>query len=241
MKKGKELPWIDALRFVYAPLLRLYVSLMSISPPRLAKRNDLHLMRKLWHIGMGITGLYAYFKLDLSQEMTALLLIGLAFTAITIDLIRFGQPVAQKIVLKILGPFMRRSELENCTGLPVEALGVAVTLVLYREPIAILATLFLVFADPIAALVGVQFGKDKIIKNKSVQGSLAAFFVCTFITILFGQAFGIIGFRLIIFSVLAGIIGALSEICSFKIDDNLTIPILSGLGLTVLNYLIPLF
>ncbi|TDJ09551.1 MAG: hypothetical protein E2O68_00145 [Deltaproteobacteria bacterium] len=214
---------------------------MAIHSTQLAKRNDLHLMRKLWHIGMGVTGLYYYFKLDLPQELTALMLIGLAFIAITIDLVRFGQPVVQKIVLKTLGPFMRSSERDGFTGLPFYALGVAVTLVLYREPIALLAVLFLVFADPIASLVGVQFGKDKLFKNKSLQGSMAALFTCTFITILFGQVYGIIGFKLIIFSVLAGIIGSLSEICSFKIDDNLTIPILSGLGLTILNKLIPLF
>lgn len=216
---------------------------MSISPTstRLAKRNDLHLMRKLWHIGMGVFGIYFYFKLGLSQEFTALLGVVLAFIAITVDIIRFGNPMAQKLFTKVLGPFMRRSELETFTGFPFYALGVAVTLVLFREPIAVLSILFLVFADPIASLIGVQFGRDKIFKNKSVQGSLGALFVCAFITLLYGQVYGLVGFRLMIYSVLAGIIGSLSEICSFKIDDNLTIPILSGLGLTVLNYLIPLF
>jgi dolichol kinase len=213
----------------------------STQSTRLAKRNDLHLMRKLWHMGMGVFGLYCYFKLGLSQEFTALLGVILAFIAITVDIVRFGNPVAQKLFTTALGPFMRRSELESFTGFPFYALGVAVTLVLFKEPIAVLAVLFLVFADPIASLVGVQFGKDKIFKNKSVQGSLAALFVCTFITLLYGQVYGVIGFRLIIFSVLAGIIGSASEICSFKIDDNLTIPILSGLGLSVLNYLIPIF
>lgn len=221
------------------------ILIMSISSPspstRLARRSDLHLMRKLWHAGMGVTGLYLYFKLGLSQELAALVLVIFAFIAITVDLIRFGQPVAQKIFTMTLGPFMRRSELENFTGFPFYALGIAVTLVLYREPLALLATLFLIFADPIASLVGIQFGRDKIFKNKSVQGSMAAFFVCTFITLLYGQAYGLIGFRLMIYSVLAGIIGSISEICSLKIDDNLTIPILSGLGLTILNKLIPLF
>jgi len=214
---------------------------MSISSTQLAKRNDLHLLRKLWHVGMGVMGLYFYFKLGVSQEKMALILIMLAFTAVAVDLIRIGQPIAQKMFTKVIGPFMRQSELEDLTGFPFYTLGVGVTLVLYKEPIALLATLFLVFADPICSLVGVQFGKDKIFKNKSVQGSLAGFFVCIFITLLYGQVYGLAGFKLIVFSILAGVIGAVSEICSFKIDDNLTIPILSGLGLTALNYFIPLF
>ena len=48
--------------------------------------------------------------------------------------------------------------------------------------------------------------------------------------------------NLIIFSVSAGIIGSLSELASaFNIDDNLTIPVLSGAGLTLVNGMIGIF
>jgi dolichol kinase len=40
----------------------------------------------------------------------------------------------------------------------------------------------------------------------------------------------------------AGVIGAASELISaFNIDDNLTIPVLSGLGITLLNKWVTVF
>jgi dolichol kinase len=51
-----------------------------------------------------------------------------------------------------------------------------------------------------------------------------------------------LGTHILVYSIVAGVIGAASELVSaFNIDDNLTIPVLSGLGLTLLNYLVPVF
>jgi dolichol kinase len=47
--------------------------------------------------------------------------------------------------------------------------------------------------------------------------------------------------NLLTFSLVAGLIGAVSELCSQFVDDNLCIPVLSGLGLTILNYFIQVF
>jgi dolichol kinase len=51
-----------------------------------------------------------------------------------------------------------------------------------------------------------------------------------------------LGNHILIFAVVAGMIGALSELVSaFNVDDNLTIPVLSGLGMTVLNHFVNVF
>jgi dolichol kinase len=51
-----------------------------------------------------------------------------------------------------------------------------------------------------------------------------------------------IGNHILIFAVVAGVIGSLSELISaFNIDDNLTIPVVSGLGMTVLNHFVTVF
>jgi len=51
-----------------------------------------------------------------------------------------------------------------------------------------------------------------------------------------------LGTHLLVFSIIAGIIGAASELVSaFNIDDNLTIPVISGLGMTILNNYLTVF
>jgi dolichol kinase len=46
---------------------------------------------------------------------------------------------------------------------------------------------------------------------------------------------------LLVFAIAAGVIGAISEMCSQFVDDNLCIPVVSGLGLYLVNFIVPLF
>jgi dolichol kinase len=102
--------------------------------------------------------------------------------------------------------------------------------------------MFLVFSDPLSSFFGVLYGKDKILPNKSLQGAVAGFFTCYLITLFYAMNTSTLGTHLLVFSILAGIIGAASELVSaFNIDDNLTIPVLSGLGMTVLNNYLTVF
>jgi dolichol kinase len=58
------------------------------------------------------------------------------------------------------------------------------------------------------------------------------------LSIFYGIAHGADNSNLLWFAILGGVIGSIAEMLSaFNIDDNLTIPVISGLGLTVLNYL----
>lgn len=213
---------------------------MSISL-RVHKRTDIHILRKLWHMGVGLIGVFFYTLSGISQEKLAISLFVVAAVAIMIDILRINNQKIQKASLLVMGPFMRRSELRSITGLPFYALGVAISLTLFTEKIALLSVFFLIFSDPISSYVGIRYGKDKILPNKSLQGSFAGFAVCAIITFLYCLIEGHTGNHIILFAFLAGIIGSFSEMMSFLIDDNLTIPVISGLGLTLLNYVFIIF
>ncbi len=146
------------------------------------------------------------------------------------------------LVLKLMGPLMRRSEREGVTGLPFYALGCSLALYFYERDIAILSIMFLVFSDPISSFFGVLYGKDKILPNKSLQGAVAGFFTCYLICLFYAMNTSTIGTHILTFSIISGLIGSSSELISaFNVDDNLTIPVLSGLGMTLLNHFIPVF
>ena len=131
---------------------------------------------------------------------------------------------------------MRRSEKLSFSGLPFYALGAGLTIFLFKEEIAVMSILYLVFADPIASIVGVYMGKDRLLPNKTLQGTVAAFVTCLLASLIFAWIIGLKSPNLIIFLFFGAIVGALSELLSaFNIDDNLTIPVVSGAVLSLLN------
>lgn len=208
----------------------------------LHKRSDLHILRKLWHISTGSLGLFVFLHSQHTQFFWACFILGIALTGFGIDLVRNRMAVVNTIVIRLMGPLMRRSEKEGVSGLPFYALGVSLSLFFYSRDIAVVSTMFLVFSDPLSSFFGVLYGKDKILPNKSLQGAVAGFFTCYLITLFYAMNTSTLGTHLLVFAIVAGVIGAASELVSaFNIDDNLTIPVLSGLGMTLLNKWVTVF
>lgn len=209
------------------------------SPLRL--RTDLHLTRKIWHISTGLIGLVAYKKSGISIDSVAYILLAFAVLAFGFELLRLRNEKINQLAMLIMKPVMRESERSSVSGLPFYALGVSLSLFFFPERIAILAVLFLIFADPIASFFGILYGRDKILPNKSLQGTIAAFSVCYIATIAYGLVYVGPSTQLLVFAIMAGVIGAISEMCSQFVDDNLCIPVISGLGLYLVNFIIPVF
>jgi len=86
--------------------------------------------------------------------------------------------------------------------------------------IACVSLLMTTFGDAIAALIGVRFGRHKLFKEKSLEGSLAEFLVNLLIASIILTDF------YVIFSM--ALTATVVEVFLTKIDDNLGIPLLSG-------------
>lgn len=208
----------------------------------LHKRSDLHILRKLWHITTGSLCLFIFLRSGQPQIYWAHAIMGLALAGFGVDFVRKKNRTMNAIILKLMGPLMRRSEREGMSGLPFYALGCSLALYFYERDIAILSIMFLVFSDPISSFFGVLYGKDKILPNKSLQGAVAGFFTCYLISLFYTMNTSVIGVHILTYSIISGLIGSSSELISaFNVDDNLTIPVLSGLGMTLLNHFITVF
>lgn len=209
----------------------------KIQATGLRPRSDIHLLRKIWHVGTGLTGLTVFHLFDLDSKGTGLFFLLFALFGLFLEFVRLRSNIFNQQILRVLGPFMRESERNSLSGLPFYALGVGLSLLLFEERVAVLSVFFLVFADPIASLVGIMFGKDKLLPNKSLQGFVASFCVCYLISLVYVIYYSGPAFLILPFALLAGLIGALSELLSaWGIDDNLTIPVFSGFGVTLLNF-----
>jgi diacylglycerol kinase (CTP) len=209
--------------------------------PQLRVRTDLHILRKIWHITTGVVGLVIFFSRQVSENKMAQVLFIFSVISFLIEILRLKNESINAIVLKVMKPFMRESEKNSLSGMPFYALGVSLSLFFFAPKIAVLSILFLVLADPIASFFGILYGTDKILPNKSLQGSLAAFTVCYLVTLVYGLIHTGSSMNLLVFAIIGGFIGSLSELFSYFVDDNLCIPVLSGLGLSILNYFLPMF
>lgn len=216
------------------------LSQIRVSSP-LRLRTDLHIARKLWHMATGLTGLTFYYRSGLTVDTVATVLLIFSACSFMVEYARLRNEKMNQFLMVFMKPIMRESEKNSVSGMPFYALGVSLSLFFFPERIAILSVLFLIFADPIASFCGILYGRDKILPNKSLQGTIAAFSVCYIVTLVYGLIHASPSMNLLIFSILAGIIGAVSELCSQFVDDNLCIPVISGLGLFLINFLITVF
>ncbi len=127
---------------------------------------------------------------------------------------------------------LRRSKREHDErGFIYFFVGVILTLYLFRFNIAIAnaAIIFLILGDSASTIFGKRFGKHKIPfnKNKTIEGSIA------FLIVGFAGALT----QLPLTPALSGaIVGSLTEAYS-PIDDNITIPIISGIAMSLIIFI----
>jgi len=193
----------------------------------LPQRSDLHLKRKLWHATTGsIFVLFYAFGPD--RTAMSLIVMGLFVVILSGELLRLRFPTINEKIIKIFGGVIRSHEVDRVTGTPYYVGAVGVAIALFPEPVAILSILYLAWGDPISSLFGVLYGKEKLFRNKSVQGTMACFIVCTCMSLFYFSISGIAPGRVVLFSLLGGMVAAVAEILPLNIDDNFSIPMISG-------------
>jgi len=181
------------------------------------------LTRKAFHIGFGTAFLLL---IALLGTLNSFYLIG-AFLVlgIIISLI-----MRKGYTIPLFGKIIASVEREKEKHLPGKAaifffISALLLLVLFKDqPIIAMAALSVqVFADSAAALVGKPFGKHKIYKNKSWEGTIACCIVALVCLFFF-------------VSPLIALIGALvaTIIEVFPGDDNLWVPIGTGIAIKAL-------
>ena len=200
-------------------------------------KSDLHLARKIWHCLGVLFIIFLYHRLGRIKGTEVAIVVTASF--LVVDILRQSIPTLNRVVCLILSPIMRESERNTMAGTSWLMIGTSVLVFSFSQDVVTLSLLFLAIADPLASFVGNKYGKDKIVGDKSLQGTLAAFFACMIVSACYFYFNNLMTERILIVSLLAGIIGALSELLPiWKLDDNLTLPLLSAF---LLRYLFIVF
>ena len=187
--------------------------------------------RKIFHLlNMVIPLIHVYFIEDRVE-----MLIFLSFMLIIcffIEVLRTRYFILHKFFKEYLHFMMRDSEKEGeITGATWVFAGSLFTIMLIPKPFCIVALFFLAVGDTFAALVGINYPFLKI-GRKTLSGSVACFITCCIIGLLFSHS---LNTSTIVFG---AFIATLTELSSMKINDNLSIPIFSGISMYSFNILL---
>ncbi len=175
------------------------------------------LLRKSTHLA-GLTIPVIYFFLD---KPTMLIFVGLLTGfAFTVELTKWCSPRFADLFFRILAPLLRSHERKGAiTGATYYLVSAFLCILFFAKVLAIVCIFFMVLGDTAAALVGKMWGKTKLIAGKSLEGSAACFIVCTIIALVKLNP---------IIAIVGALVATLVELTPFPIDDNLTVPLISG-------------
>ena len=184
--------------------------------------------RKTTHMGALVIPC-GYYLLGLSKGEMLWIMVPITALMILIDISRLrGWPFWTAFGVKIIGGMVRKKE-ENgdFTGATYILLSTCLTVALYDKYLAIAAISFIIVGDTFAALIGRKFGYHKFGGGrKSYEGSLGCLLGTMLVAVLtphmpiYAGTFG-------------AVTAAVTEGLSFDIDDNISVPIVSGLAMTL--------
>jgi dolichol kinase len=161
----------------------------------------------------------------IGPELGIPLLIALAGAMILFEVVRIYLPWGRVLYERYFGYVTRPHEYRRPSGAPYVFIGYLLAALLYSPTIAILVMLFTSIGDTAAALIGQRYGKIRL-GSKTLEGTLACFFVCLLLTIPAPLTLPA--------SLVGAAVAALAELIRWPfLNDNIAIPVLSGGAITL--------
>ncbi len=181
------------------------------------------LLRKTTHLaGFFIPLLY------IVLDKSTMIFIAGAFAgiAVIVELLKWVSESFRELFFRFFEFILRRHERKGAiTGATYYIISTFLCIVIFDKHIAIVSIFFIVLGDTAAALVGKAWGRIKLIGDKSLEGSAACFIVCAVISVFWiDPVVGLTG----------AFVATLAELLPLRIDDNLTVPLISGAVMQVM-------
>ena len=174
----------------------------------------------------------------LPKTPSLLILAPFVLGAIGIDIIRLKRLPLHGMLNRLLGSILREHESRDFAGSSYILSASFLTILLFEKAAAVAAISFIILGDIAAAMIGRKFGKTKIRfslartdsnrnNQKSLQGSLSCLIACLAVAAVVPYL-----------PLWVGLVGALAatvaEGINLPIDDNFSVPLVSGLIMHIL-------
>jgi dolichol kinase len=208
--------------------------------------------RKLLHLFALVmpVGIFYFPKWSLPSYLPLAILSFVLVGSMIIESLRFKNPAIQKLFFQFFGSMLREEESSKTTG-STYVIGAAVLccILFWKTPhISFMVLSMFILGDAVAAIVGLSIGRIKIGK-KSLEGSMACFLLCM---ILFYAVFPLLpgilqpwgGKVPMIIAIVTSLSVTIFELIPLRItpkiviNDNLAVPVISGLVMLALSKMV---
>ncbi len=170
-----------------------------------------------------------YYYLGLSRFEALAVMIPVTLLMTWIDIARLLDWKFWHFLKPLIAPVVRDHEMRgDFTGAFYILATACLVIAFYAKPVAIASLAFIIIGDTAAALIGRRFGKHRY-RGKSLEGSLAFLAASLIVVILAPEIPYMIG-------VIGAVVATVTEGISGSLDDNLSVPLVSGLAMHLLLY-----
>ncbi len=188
--------------------------------------------RKMYRIFMGsiIPSVYLFTNSLFFSLIICSFFLTLLFS---LEFERWKNPGVWDYVLRKYGRIFKTPP-GKLTGDTYFMLATFIILLFFKKDIAISSLFFLIFGDAGSGILGSKYGKTKIFPGKTLEGFIGGI-IFNLIIAFFLHNFLNLPFYILLSGVL---ISSIVEILPLKIDDNLTVGIITAFFMNILNNLI---
>jgi dolichol kinase len=147
---------------------------------------------------------------------------------------RFKNPKVNRWLFEHFKGYTKEKEVAKISSTTLFLIASALTILVFPPAVAIASVLFLTVGDPVAEIVGVSRGRLKILRGKTLEGTLAGAAAC----LLAGSPLLLVDRLALDLPTLAigAAAAAITELLPFPIDDNFTVPLGSGLAMIIARH-----
>jgi dolichol kinase len=193
--------------------------------------HDIQVFRKAFHIFSSCLFALVYYIFFDHNEIQAIAIFCFIFL-IGFEYIKINQ-AKKKNYYYLMSLFYRKKEFTGISSLFFAGIAFLIIIFLCPKEAVIFALLTLGFCDPLANYFGVIYGRTKLCERKTLEGSMAFFFGSILVAITTTSLFNL-NQDSFLYLILIGFLTTLTELVSVKIEDSLTIPIISSFLYTIL-------
>ncbi len=196
----------------------------------MAERGNLDWGRELRRKAIHLSALAipaAVYWLPRRPVVLGLLVITMGFLAA--ELLRLGHRSVRNVFSRLFGSLIRDHEHTSLTGSTFFLVGSLLTVCVFRRPVAVAALCFLILGDSVAALVGRSIGRTRLAAGKTLEGTAANLLVCLAVgAVLLPLPLAAVG----------ALAAAVVECLPIPLDDNLRVPLASGVAIELMGFLL---
>lgn len=215
--------------------LAAWLRTAHVAAPSLRPTNY---QRNMFHVGSALTSLLVVLFAP-TQGFIIAAAAAFCVTAWSLEIARRFRPDLNDRLMAMFGKVAHVHERYRVNSSTWYVTALLLLAVSTQRAVSALAVLVLGIGDPVAALIGRRFGRTTLRAGRSLEGSLGFFVSAAITSLVVAHAMipGGIGWHVAIATV-AGLSGAIAEVFSTKLDDNLTIPLAVAASVTALLALV---